>query len=138
MFPNLYKKKKVVYDDFSKIYLTNIKKLKEVEVREETNNSNNISREGLVFTANNPLLNTYLNNSTMKQQTNNFGRETIKNSFMYSFREKFKRQQTVYNKPKNKAQSSPVVNCGTIYDINTCNIISPDKMLVMTNYVSIC
>lgn len=28
LFPNLYKKKKIVYDDFSKIYLTNMKDLK--------------------------------------------------------------------------------------------------------------
>ena len=137
MFPNLYKKKKVVYDDFSKIYLTNIKTLNEAETIEE--NSNNLNTEGLVSTANNRMLNMNLNNSTMKQQTNNFGRDTIKNSFLYSFREKFKKQQTLYNtKPKNKTQSSPVVNCDTLYDINNADFNSSDKMLKMTNYVSIC
>lgn len=149
MFPNLYKKKKVVYDDFSKIYLTNIKNFKEAEITEENYNNNinnenninnNISRDGFISTANNPIINTNLHNITMKQQTINFGRDTIKNSFMYSFRDKFKKQQqTLYNsKPKNKVQSSPAVNCGTLYDINHANFDSEDKTLIMTNYVSIC
>lgn len=138
MFPNLYKKKKVIYDDFSKIYLTNIKKIKEAEITDD-NNSNNNSVDGFVSVVNNPIINLNMNNTTIKQQTNYFGRDTIKNSFLYSFRDKFKKQQTTYNsKPKMKSQSSPLVNFGTLYDVNQADLDSSDKMLIMTNYVSIC
>ena len=133
MFPNLYKKKKVTYDDFSKIYLTNIKKIKEAETTEDNENS----IEGLVLTANNPIINLNMNNSTMKNQTNSFGRDTIKNSFLYSFREKFKKQQTIYNNKPKKTQASAEINSETLNDVNHADFDSSDKMLIMTNYICI-
>ena len=85
MFPGLYKKKKVIYDDFSKIYLTN-----------------NIP-----------------NKSQMKE-----GKETIRNSFLYSFKDKIKKT-TIYNK-------NPL---STLNNIN--NIENQEEVNVGTNKVFI-
>jgi hypothetical protein len=126
MFPNLYKKKKVVYDDFSKIYLTNIKNSHENIQNDNTNKET-------------PL--TSLNNKSQRNNENNnncFPRETIKNSFMYSFKGKFsKKLQTLYNNSKNKRSNSPVVNCGTGFELNEISVDTADNFLIMTNYVSI-
>jgi len=133
LFPNLYKKKKVVYDDFSKIYLTNIRKIKDSDSKEYNN-----TKESLDSPANNPIINSNLNSTAHKLQANGIIKETIKNSFMYSFRDKFKKQQTLYNiKQKNKSQISTSINTGTTYNVNDINIENTDKMIIMTNYVSI-
>ncbi len=130
MFPNLYKKKKIIYDDFSKIYLTNIQKMKDNE-----NTDLNNSREHILSTGNNQVLK--INNLNTKQTYYN-PKDTIKNSFVYSFKEKMnKKQQTLYNKKiKEKLQISPYINTGTLYGINDINL-EKNTILINTNYISI-
>lgn len=166
MFPDIYKKKKVIYDDFSKIYLTNLQQQKSSLERNildnngndyindnnnylkkfsSLNNINNINNLNTNSNDNNNNLN-YLNsryhsqyNST-KNLTNNFGRETIKNSFIYSFKDKMqKKQQTLYNSSKilNKSKTciSPIAktNIVCVEDLNKIN----DNIESITKYVSI-
>ena len=138
MFPNLYKKKKVVYDDFSKIYLTNIKDIKEENPQLTLENTKEDEKENIRLNnlkyLNNTLISKQQHESSNITSPNVFARETINNRFMYSFKSNLTKRQTLYNKSSRYSNISPVrknsndLNIG--YDVG-------EKVTIMTNYIPI-
>jgi hypothetical protein len=143
IFPNVYRKKKVVYDDFSKIYLTNIKDLKgeNTEMTIENTKDKIIDEEKL--NSYKYFNNTYISKeqieaSNSTSPTNIYGRDTMNNRFMYSYNNKTKRQ-TLFNNKSNyfKCKFNSNNNINPRSNNNDLNIgyDSMNKIKIMVNYI---
>ena len=136
MFPTLYKKKKVVYDDFSKIYLTNIKDIKEgsPEMTIENTKENDNERSHNLKYLNSTYIGKEQNEASNTTSPHNvFARDTMNNRFMYSFKSNQSKRQTMFN--VGSAYSSGSVP--KIRKNNDLNIgyDSVDKLKIMANFI---
>lgn len=137
MFPDLYKKKNFVSDDFSKIYITNEKVIKEVDPIEELKilHSKEKMRIRNLSQLNN--LNNYndqLENNTITSP-NVFTRDTINNRFMYSLKTNQTKRQTSYAKNTKYGGTYSPNKFGTFNfnDLSGTND-NIEKILIRDNY----
>jgi hypothetical protein len=144
LFPNVYSKKKVVYDDFSKIYLTNITNLKgentEMTIentKEKIINEERLEKINILKYLNNTYISKEQNESSnVTSPSNIFARDTMNNRFMYSYNNKSKRETLFNNKSSyynNKFNSNNNVRINN----NDLNIgyDSMNKIKIMVNYI---
>lgn len=136
MFPNLYKKKNVVYDDFSKIYLTNIKQLKEETGEMTIQNTKENEKENNVLSKlkylNSTLISKDLNENTNSTSQNIFARDTMKNRFMFSFKSNKSKRQTLFNKSSRYDSYSPRNQDNFTLNIGFDN---SEKVKILANYI---
>lgn len=156
LFPNVYSKKKVVYDDFSKIYLTNIKDLKRgnentemtiENTKEELHDKERMDKINILRYLNNTYVSKDLNDHSRvtspssQSNINLYGRDTMNNRFMYSYNNKSKRQ-TLFNRDNRSNIFNSKFNGGNNIrnnsnDNNDLNIgyDSMNKVRIMVNYI---
>jgi hypothetical protein len=159
IFPNLYKKKKVVYDDFSKIYLTNIKDFKELNTQMTQENTNILinKKNNDKYTLNNKLnikINNYSNNN--KRNNSKDKHKNLNSKYLNTFISKRQSELSnssssyilgkdtntintrfMYSYNSNKSKRNTLFNSKSKYSLNN-NINDENTLRIKVNDLNLC